>query len=49
MRVLFVGLGGIGQRHLRHLRALWGTEVCVVAWRSRGVVRAISANVEVAL
>ena len=46
MRVLCVGLGGIGQRHLR---ALWGTEVCVVAWRSRGVVRAISANVEVAL
>jgi predicted dehydrogenase len=46
MRVLFVGLEGIGQRHLRALR---GTQVCVVAWRSRGVVRAISAKVEVAL
>jgi predicted dehydrogenase len=47
MRALFVGLGGIGQRHLRNLRALRGAEVEVVAWRSRGLARTISAKLEV--
>ena len=27
MKVLFVGLGAIGQRHLRNLRAILGEEV----------------------
>jgi predicted dehydrogenase len=35
-RCLFVGLGGIGQRHLRNLRALRGAEVEVHAFRVRG-------------
>jgi predicted dehydrogenase len=34
-RCLFVGLGGIGQRHLRNLRALRGAEVEVHAFRVR--------------
>lgn len=34
-RCLFVGLGGIGQRHLRNLRALRGTDVEVHAFRVR--------------
>ena len=34
-RCLFVGLGGIGQRHLRNLRALLGDSVEVVAYRVR--------------
>jgi predicted dehydrogenase len=34
-RCLFVGLGGIGQRHLRNLRALRGAEVEVHAYRVR--------------
>ena len=34
-RCLFVGLGGIGQRHLRNLRALLGDSVEVVAHRVR--------------
>jgi predicted dehydrogenase len=34
-RCLFVGLGGIGQRHLRNLRALLGDAVEVVAHRVR--------------
>ena len=36
MRVLFVGLGGAGQRHLRNLRLLRGATVDVGAWRQRG-------------
>ncbi|MGC4092287.1 MAG: Gfo/Idh/MocA family oxidoreductase [Polyangiaceae bacterium] len=34
-RALFVGLGGIGQRHLRNLRALLGDAVAVDAYRVR--------------
>jgi len=34
-RCLFVGLGGIGQRHLRNLRALLGDSVEVIAHRVR--------------
>lgn len=35
MRVLFCGLGGIGQRHLRNLRLLLGGELEVHAYRVR--------------
>ncbi len=35
MRVLFCGLGGIGQRHLRNLRELLGNELEVHAYRVR--------------
>ncbi|HET9956464.1 MAG TPA: Gfo/Idh/MocA family oxidoreductase [Polyangiaceae bacterium] len=34
-RVLFAGLGGVGQRHLRNVRALLGEEVRVDAYRVR--------------
>jgi predicted dehydrogenase len=34
-RALFVGLGGVGQRHLRNLRALLGDSVNVDAYRVR--------------
>jgi predicted dehydrogenase len=34
-RCLFVGLGGIGQRHLRNLRALRGADIEVHAYRVR--------------
>jgi len=34
-RVLFVGLGGIGQRHLRNVRALLGERIAVDAFRVR--------------
>ena len=34
-RCLFVGLGGIGQRHLRNLRTLLGDSVDVIAYRVR--------------
>ena len=35
MRILFCGLGGIGQRHLRNLRTLLGNELEVHAYRVR--------------
>lgn len=36
MKILFCGLGGIGQRHLRNLRQLLGDELEVHAYRVRG-------------
>ncbi|MCX5510529.1 Gfo/Idh/MocA family protein [Pseudomonas sp. BJa3] len=36
MKILFCGLGGIGQRHLRNLRQLLGDDLEVIAYRVRG-------------
>lgn len=46
-RCLFVGLGGIGQRHLRNLRALLGDSVEVVAYRVRGERQTLDDNLQV--
>jgi predicted dehydrogenase len=35
VKALFIGLGGIGQRHLRNLRAVAGEDVEIIAWRVR--------------
>ena len=35
MKILMVGLGGIGQRHVRNLRTLMGTNVDIIAYRYR--------------
>src|SRR5262249_57224701 len=47
MRVLFVGLGGIGQRHLRNLRRLRADGVEVMAWRQRGLKTTLTDKLEV--
>src|SRR5512133_1494007 len=36
LKVLFAGLGSIGQRHVRNLRAVLGDQVTILAYRSRG-------------
>ena len=46
-RVLFAGLGGIGQRHLRNLRSILGREVEVLAYRTRGLSRTLTDKLEV--
>jgi len=42
MRMLVVGLGSIGQRHVRNLRALLGSEVEIMAYRVRGLPHALT-------
>lgn len=37
MRILLIGLGGIGQRHSRNLRQLLGTDLDIIAYRTRGL------------
>lgn len=39
MKALFVGLGSAGQRHLRNLKRLYGSEISISAYRVRGLQR----------
>src|SRR2546422_6926439 len=47
MKILFAGLGGIGQRHLRNLRQLRGDRVEVLAWRQRGLKTTLTEKLQV--
>ncbi len=47
MKILMVGLGSIGQRHVRNLRKLLGDEVEFIAYRVRGLQRTFSATMQV--
>jgi len=47
MRILMVGLGGIGQRHLRNLRALLGPGAGLAAYRVRGRTQTLTDQLEV--
>jgi predicted dehydrogenase len=47
MKILMVGLGGIGQRHLRNLRTLLGDEVEIIAYRVRRLSQVITPTLQV--
>ena len=47
MKALFCGLGSIGQRHLRNLRAMLGDDVDVLAYRQRGLTRVLNSDMTV--
>ena len=47
MRALFIGLGGVGQRHLRNLHAVAGEDVEVLAYRVRGERRVVDDQLNV--
>lgn len=47
MKALIVGLGGIGQRHVRNLRALLGEQVDIIAYRVRRLSQVISPSLSV--
>jgi predicted dehydrogenase len=47
MKILFIGLGGIGQRHLRNVRALRGSSVEVHAYRVRRLSQALNDQLEI--
>jgi len=46
MRVLIAGLGGIGQRHARNLRAILGDDLELVAYRTRRLTRTITPSLQ---
>lgn len=47
MKALFVGLGGIGQRHLRNLHAIIGNELEVIAYRQRRLPQVITSTLDI--
>lgn len=47
MRFLMVGLGGIGQRHLRNLRSLLGPEAEIAAYRVRSDSRVLTDQLQI--
>lgn len=46
-KVLFVGLGGIGQRHLRNLKSIKGEEIQVFAYRKRNAQFVLNNRLEI--
>ncbi len=44
MKILVIGLGGIGQRHTRNLRALLGESVEIIAYRVRRLTHVLTAT-----
>ena len=46
MKILMVGLGGIGQRHLRNLRALLGDKTEILAWRVRRLSHVVTPTLQ---
>jgi predicted dehydrogenase len=47
MKVLMVGLGGIGQRHVRNLRAILGDQVEILAYRTRKLPTVLTDQLQV--
>src|SRR6266849_3158376 len=47
LKVLVVGLGGIGQRHVRNLRALLGSDVDILAYRVRRLSHVVTPTLDV--
>jgi len=47
MKILFIGLGGIGQRHLRNVRAKFGDNVSIIAYRARGLRKTVTPNLTI--
>lgn len=47
MRILFIGLGGIGQRHLRNVHAKFGRETTILAYRVRNLKRTITPDLTI--
>ena len=47
LKVLVVGLGGVGQRHVRNLRSLLGEDVSIIAYRVRRLAHVVTASLGV--
>ena len=47
MKILMVGLGGIGQRHVRNLRTLLDSEVEIMAYRVRGLTHVLTDQLKI--
>ena len=46
-KVLMIGLGGVGQRHLRNLRSILGPDTEFLAYRVRGLSQVVTTTLQV--
>lgn len=46
MKILLIGLGGIGQRHVRNIRTLLGEGAEIIAWRVRRLSRVVTPTLQ---
>ena len=46
MRILIAGLGAIGQRHARNLRAILGADLELLAYRRRGLAHVVTETLQ---
>ena len=47
MKILMIGLGSIGQRHLRNIRQLFGDRHEIIAYRTRRLMQTFSDNLKI--
>ena len=47
MKILMIGLGSIGQRHLRNIKRVLGDEAEIIAYRVRGLQRTFSDTMQI--
>ena len=47
MKILFLGLGGIGQRHLRNIRQIYGENIEIIAYRKRGLTMTVAPDLKI--
>ena len=47
MKVLMIGLGGIGQRHVRNLSALLGDQLELIAYRTRRLSTVLTDRLQI--
>lgn len=47
MKILMIGLGSIGQRHLRNIKRLYKDEAEIIAYRVRGLARTFSDDMKI--
>ncbi|MBR5420393.1 MAG: Gfo/Idh/MocA family oxidoreductase [Lachnospiraceae bacterium] len=47
MKILMIGLGSIGQRHMRNIRRILGDEAELIAFRSRGLKATFSDSLQI--
>lgn len=47
MKFLMIGLGSIGQRHLRNIKRVYGDEAQIIAYRVRGLKRTFSDTMQI--
>lgn len=47
MKILMIGLGSIGQRHLRNIKALYGDKHEIIAYRVRGLSQTFSKDMKI--